>query len=133
MSPFIIKVCGMKRLLTHPPSTSIQFTMTTAQTRCRGCKGTFTPHGLSLHIAKTENMRCRTVFSASQSGLALRSIPGVAFSQAQIASHTSQLYPDDHGFTDDEDHDFAAQPSDGEFATVVYADSILMSDDLHIS
>lgn len=115
-------------LLTHPP-TSVQFTMSMAQTRCRGCKETFTPHGLSLHIVKTDNMRCHTVYSTSQSGLALRSIPDVAVSQAQIASSTSQLYPDDYGFTDDEDHDFAAQPSDGEFAALVYAGS----DDLYIS
>jgi hypothetical protein len=107
----------MERLLTRPPSTSIQFTMSTAQTRCRGCKGTFTPHGLSLHIAKTENMRCRTVFSASQSGLALRPVPSAEFSQAQIASTMSQVYPDDYGFTDHEDSDFAAQPSDGESST----------------
>lgn len=129
MSPFIIKAhgMGMQRLLTHPLSTSIQFAMNTAQTQCRGCKRTFTPHGLSLHITNTENMRCHTVFSTSQSGLALRSIPGVTFSQAQIASPTSQFSPDEYSFTDDEDHDFMVQPSDGEFATFVYADS----DDLY--
>jgi hypothetical protein len=57
----------------------------------------------------------------------------VAFPQAQIASPTSQLYPDDYSFTDDEDHDFAAQPSDGKFAMLLYADSILTIDDLYIS
>ena len=49
---------------------------------------------------------------------------GLAPSLAQITSPTSQS-PDEYGSADDwipdEDHDFAALPSDGEFAMLVYA------------
>jgi len=80
-----------------------------AQTQCHSCKRTFTHHRLSLHIAKTRNSHCNIVIAASQSGLAP--------SLAQIASPTSQL-PDEYGVA--EDYDFAALPSDGEFAMLEY-------------
>ena len=60
--------------------------MNMAQLQCDGCKRTFSPHGLSLHIATTQKSRCHTVFHASQPGLAFTSVPSVASSLAQIAS-----------------------------------------------
>jgi len=75
-------------------------------------------------------MRCRTVFSASQPGLASRTIPRMASSLAPIAGPMSQFFPnelsdDEYSFSDnwipEEDNSFAAQPLGGEFTTIVLA------------
>lgn len=87
-----------------------------AQTQCYSCKWTFTHHGLSLYITKTQKSHCNIVIATSQFGLAP--------SLVQIASPTSQL-PNKYGSADDwipdKDYNFAALPSDGEFAMLVYA------------
>lgn len=75
-------------------------------------------------------MRCRTAFSASQPGLASRTIPRMASSLAPFAGPMSQFFPDglsvdEYGFSDnripEEDYHFAAQPSGGEFMTTLLA------------
>ena len=90
--------------LQRPVSNLVRFAAIMAETQCDTCKRIFTPHGLSLHIAKTRKRRCRTMFSASQPTLAFTSIPGAASPLAQIANPTSQPSPDElshNRFADD--------------------------------
>ena len=50
--------------------------MTTAQLRCFGCNRVFSPRGLSQHISKTSNLRCRNPVAPHVSA----TIPHTAFS-----------------------------------------------------
>lgn len=50
--------------------------MNVAQIRCHGCNRCFTQSGLSQHVARTRDTRCRAVYSTSQAQPESRPIPG---------------------------------------------------------
>ncbi len=47
----------------HPISIigTLQHSMIPAQVQCQGCDKAFTPHGLSQHMSKTQNLCCRHI------------------------------------------------------------------------
>lgn len=53
--------------------------MPAPRVQCPGCKKAFTPHGLSLHLSKTQDIRCQGLASVSQYSLASNFISRTAF------------------------------------------------------
>ena len=107
---------GLSRLkvstVRYSPFTSA---MTTPRIRCYGCDRTFTHCGLSQHISKTQDIRCRRVSAMSQDPVPSTSIshptsPPLFYllfellSDPPCASYVSGV------------DDPAIQPSDGAFA-----------------
>jgi len=76
-----------------PPSLII---MNSTNSRCPGCNKVFTHHGLSLHIAKTNNVLCRDVYSASQPQLLFRSSPDKQVLPLSTQSSMLWGHPDQH-------------------------------------
>ena len=48
------------------PSCPLHLIMLTTQVQCRGCGRPFTPRGLSQHVSKTQDPRCRSALSTSR-------------------------------------------------------------------
>ena len=50
-------------------------TMLPAQVQCPGCESDFTPHGLSQHVSRTQDLQCCHVVAMSQSHLFSTTFP----------------------------------------------------------
>ena len=75
--------------------------MNVAQIRCLGCNKGFTHNGLIQHTRKTQNVHCRTVYSASQTHLRFSTGPHAVSSLASIPSLMPRINPDEAS-SDDE-------------------------------
>lgn len=69
---------GTSSAVFFPPSHASALVMTTLQTRCHGCNRGFTHRGLTLHLSKTRDIRCRKIFIALQDPAVSMSIPYMA-------------------------------------------------------
>jgi hypothetical protein len=74
---------------------AFQFTMIPAQVRCRGCNKAFTPRGLSHHISKTQNMRCRRVNNPLWARFGSPSIPRAASRSSPSPNRIPEAISDD--------------------------------------
>ena len=73
----------------------LQLTMIPAQVQCRGCDKTFTPHGLSQHISKTLNLRCRYVNDPPRAHFGIPSIPYAASQASPSPIHMPESITDE--------------------------------------
>ena len=76
-----------------------------AISRCPGCNKVFTHHGLSLHIAKTNNVLCHNVYSASQPQSLFQSPPDkqalpLLTQNSVLSGHPDQLFSSKHPLGD---------------------------------
>jgi len=69
--------------------------MLPAQVQCPGCEKDFTPRGLSQHVARTQDLRCRRVVATSQSHLLSAAIPRMASPPMLSSTWTSQVAGED--------------------------------------
>ena len=80
--------------------------MTAAQVQCFGCNRNFTPRGLSQHVSKSRDPRCRASSVTGEVQLATAPIHRTAFPPALAPNWVSQgsgrVSPDDLGGRDDE-------------------------------
>ena len=100
--------------------------MPSAQLRCHGCDKVFTPRGLSQHVNKTHDSRCR-VNVASQGRSVSASVVCTAFQPGLYPNHTSQdlggngpggQYDRESGEASNETPDLNTLSSDGMFAVL---------------
>ena len=59
--------------------------------RCPGCESEFTPRGLSQHVSRTEDSRCRDGIVTSQSHLVSAAFPRMASPPTLSPSWASQI------------------------------------------
>jgi hypothetical protein len=69
--------------------------MIPAQVQCRGCDKAFTPRGLSQHVSKTQNMRCRHVNNPPRACLDTPSISRTASQSSPSPNRTPEAISDD--------------------------------------
>src|ERR1700730_18689613 len=63
--------------------------MATAQVLCFACNRKFSPHGLSQHVSKTQDLCCRSSSTAAQFPFASSAIPHAGFSLAPGPNYSS--------------------------------------------
>jgi len=81
-----------------------------AQVRCPGCERDFTPCGLSQHVSRTQDLRCRRVVATSQSHLFSTTFPRMGPPPTLSSTWVSQAAGE--GTLGDEYN----EPTQGEFA-----------------
>jgi hypothetical protein len=89
--------------------------MNTAQIQCDGCKRWFTPRGLSQHVSKTRNVRCRMVHAAAQDLMATSSVTHAVLSQVPDTILLSSGPPEED-LLPHETRNGEPRPSGGEFS-----------------
>lgn len=62
-----------------------------AQVRCPGCEKNFTPRGLSQHITRTQDLRCRRVVATSQTPLLSTAFPRMGSPPTLSSTWVSQV------------------------------------------
>ena len=90
-----------------PPTMDV---MRPAQVRCPGCERDFTPRGLSQHVTKTQDQRCRRVVATSQPHLLSAAFPRMASPPTLSSTWASQVAGEDALGGEYE------EPTQGEFA-----------------
>ncbi|KAN0126472.1 hypothetical protein V8E52_000112, partial [Russula decolorans] len=89
--------------------------MPTSKVQCHGCEKWFKPRGLSQHVSKTQERRCRDALAVSRAPCAPSTIPQAA---TQMPLSANRASPVSIGGPPDHENDLAGhdQPSDPEIA-----------------
>ena len=66
-----------------------------AQVRCPGCEKDFTPRGLSQHVTRTQDLRCRRVVAMSQTQLLSTAFPRMGSPPTLSSTWVSQVAGED--------------------------------------
>ena len=62
-----------------------------AQVKCPGCEREFTPRGLSQHVSRIDNIRCRRVVVTPHSYLPSTAFPSMASLPTLTSNRASQI------------------------------------------
>ena len=109
-------------LISHPNpirlSRPLHLIMLTTQVPCRGCGRLFTPRGLSQHVSKTQDPRCRSAVSTSRVPTASSSDRNAAIPPPPNTNNAVVISNDIEGGGDDFGDAYNAEILDGAlFAT----------------